>query len=290
MPRNENGKRPAVDAGIEGGAPAPKASKCKGGKRRAGHQPTSTTFVDLTFEETIQDGESSTATGNKAPVDPYAKGELPYFYRKGLENVFKNWFPSPSPDSDEESGLADPDGFNAAMAIEEAHEVRVETIAHDVMFRVQECEPILVGEVHGKWNIYSPNYLDMVEVADRSVPIAEQRHYGSWKTGTLEIGEEQRDPAIVSKEKEIVGVMRLAGLEYDWRIFMHAPEFVVPEARSCTAIKETSSGSGKMKSEIKVGVYFYGSGLMRMKVPGISLGGNKEMGRWVTLYGVREEV
>lgn len=176
------------------------------------------------------------------------------------------------------------------MAIEEAHEARVETIAHDVMFRVQECEPILVGEVHGKWNIYSPNYLDMMEVADRSVPVAEQRHYGSWKTGTLEIGEEQRDPAIISKEKEIVGVMRLAGLEYDWRFFMNAPEFVVPEARSCTAIKETSSGSGKMKSEIKVGVYFYGSGLMKMKVPGISLGGNKEMGRWVTLYGVRKEV
>jgi hypothetical protein len=75
----------------------------------------------------------------------------------------------------------------------------------------------------------------MCEIADRSS--AELRHYGSWKTGTLEIGEEQRDRAIISRE--LVGVMQLDGFEYDWRIFMNVPEFVVMEARSCPAIKET---------------------------------------------------
>tara|TARA_R110002003_G_scaffold357_6_gene19121 strand:+ start:907 stop:1521 length:615 start_codon:yes stop_codon:yes gene_type:complete len=202
---------------------------------------------------------------------------------KDLENALRGECSAPQDSDDEISN--DPDGFDAAMANEEEYAARVETLAHDVMTRLQLCEPILVGEVRGKWNIYSPNYLDMYEVADRFS--AELRHYGNWKTGTLEIGEEQRDPAIISKE--LVGVMKLDGFEYDWRIFMNVPEFVVEEARSCPAIKETSMGRKMMKSEIKIGVYFYSNGLMKMKIPGISLGGNEEMGRWVTLYGVREE-
>ncbi|KAF2036552.1 hypothetical protein EK21DRAFT_105868 [Setomelanomma holmii] len=270
------GKRKAKDAGVQGGEPAPKASKTKGGKRTA----KTTNLIDCT----VGDDGLPTEISKPGPVDQFAD-DIPYFYRKGIQNMFKNFFPTLGNDDDDDDADDDFDGFNAAMAIEETYEARVETLAHDVAINLQTCEPILVGDIHGKWNMYSPNYLDLREVAARFSKGA-PRHYRDWKTGTLEIGDEQGNPAILSSQ--VVGALRLDGLEHNWRVFMDVPEFVEMEGRACRTVKKTFAGSQTMDSEITVGVYFFGEGLMKMKINGVSLGRREETNRWVTLYGVRE--
>jgi hypothetical protein len=148
----------------------------------------------------------------------------------------------------------------------------------------------------GNWTLYSPDYLNLCEVMDRprTWKRGAARDYRKWSTGTLKIKNESADPSIISSST--VGVLNLDGFESDWRIFMDVPQLASLEAQPCHVVRNMAARSDRLKpaegqfgnKEARVGVFFFGDGCMKIKIPSVHLGGKEHAGRWVTLYGVRE--
>jgi hypothetical protein len=204
-----------------------------------------------------------------------------------MDNVFKQFIIADSDDDDTSSEGMD-DGFDDAMAVEEQYEEKVETLQSELRLKLHSGEQVLIGNVRGVWNMYSPRYLDLREVNSRQKRWAtgSSRNYNDWKTGTLKVGDEYGDASTFGTDT--VGSLHLDGFENDWHVYMNIPQLATLETRMCTAVKQASSGREPRGAEVHVGVCFLGDGCLKIKVPSISLAGQEEWNRYITLYGVLE--
>ena len=219
--------------------------------------------------------------------------QVPYIVRKKICGVFGQSRGYHDSGSDDETP---DDGFDAAMAVEEQMEEKVEHVAMDVEKRIARGEQVSTGIIMGDWKVYSPNFMNLRNHPNDPgrMVAGEPRDWRTWSTGSLKIGPESVDPSIISTRT--VGMLRLDGIEHDWHIYMDVPEFASLQAVPCQAVRHIPAQPSRPdsadevfgKREARVGVFFFGEGCLKIKVPAIYLGGKKQWNRWVTLFGVRE--
>ena len=171
------------------------------------------------------------------------------------------------------------DGYEKAMKVEEEYERSVEKAHRHLAIKSAREEEIQAGDVQGQWDLYSPNLLDLREAEHRGEI---HYHFRQWKTGTLVIGDQTNDPVLSSTE--VTASLSLDGLENDWHIPLNVPKLASLDLVPLTGVRKNYSGSGN--AEVRLGISFLGNGYLKMRIPGIYIGGKKQWRRHITLYGV----
>ncbi|RYN21489.1 hypothetical protein AA0112_g10212 [Alternaria arborescens] len=182
--------------------------------------------------------------------------ELPYEARIGIRNLFNSVAETDAShqDSDEsDSSASDLDDFEVDDGYEKA--------------------------MKGQWDLYSPNLLDLREAEHRGEI---HYHFRQWKTGTLVIGDHTNNTALSSTD--VTASLSLTGLENDWHIPLDVPKLASLDLVPLTGVRKNYSGSGN--AEVRLGISFLGNGYLKMRIPGIYIGGKKQWRRHITLYGV----
>ncbi|CAN9145646.1 unnamed protein product [Alternaria alternata] len=190
--------------------------------------------------------------------------DLPYEARIGIRNLFNSVVENDAShqDSDEsDSSASDLDDFEVDDGYEKA------------------MKEIQAGDVQGQWDLYSPNLLDLREAEHRGEI---HYHFRQWKTGTLVIGYHINNTALSSTD--VTASLSLAGLENDWHIPLDVPKLASLDLVPLTGVRKQYSGSGN--AEVRLGISFLGNGYLKMRIPGIYIGGKKQWRRHITLYGV----
>jgi hypothetical protein len=214
--------------------------------------------------------------------------ELPYEARIGIRNLFNSVVETDAghQDSDESDSSASDlddfevdDGYEKAMKVEEEYERSVDNAHRHLAIKSAREEEIQAGDVQGQWDLYSPNLLDLREAEHRGEI---HYHFRQWKTGTLVIGDQTNDPVLSSTE--VTASLSLDGLENDWHIPLNVPKLASLDLVPLTGVRKNYSGSGK--AEVRLDISFLGNGYLKMRIPGIYIGGKKQWRRHITLYGV----
>ncbi|KAF2830440.1 hypothetical protein CC86DRAFT_161571 [Ophiobolus disseminans] len=228
-------------------------------------------------------------------MDEFAN-HMPYAYRKNINNFFGQFSGYKHPDSDDD-GEPD-DGFDAAVEVEEKYEEQVETVAEHLAQKIHNGEQVSTGIIMGNWTLHSPDYLNLREVQHRDIQsIIGPCDFRYWVCGSLQINNASADTSVIGTAT--VGKLFLNGFEDKcWHVYSNVPEMASLDAQACQAVRHMLVHKDRPESaeevfgerEARVGVLFFGEGCLKMKVPGIHLGGKEQWNRWITLYGVREVV
>ncbi|CAN9174441.1 unnamed protein product [Alternaria alternata] len=214
--------------------------------------------------------------------------ELPYEARIGIRNLFNSVVETDAghQDSDESDSSASDlddfevdDGYEKAMKVEEEYERSVEKAHRYLAIKSAREEEIQAGDVQGQWDLYSPNLLDLREAEHRGEI---HYHFRQWKTGTLVIGDHTNNTALSSTDA--IASLSLADLENDWHIPLDVPKLASLDLVPLTGVRKNYTGSGN--AEVRLGISFLGNGYLKMRIPGIYIGGKKQWRRHIPLYGV----
>ncbi|CAN9093264.1 unnamed protein product [Alternaria alternata] len=214
--------------------------------------------------------------------------ELPYEARIGIRNLFNSVVETDAGhrDSDESDSSASDlddfevdDGYEKAMKVEEEYERSVEKAHRYLAIKSAREEEIQAGDVQGQWDLYSPNLLDLREAEHRGEI---HYHFRQWKTGTLVIGDHTNNTALSSTDA--IASLSLADLENDWHIPLDVPKLASLDLVPLTGVRKNYTGSGN--AEVRLGISFLGNGYLKMRIPGIYIGGKKQWRRHIPLYGV----
>jgi hypothetical protein len=171
------------------------------------------------------------------------------------------------------------DGYEKAMKVEEEYERSVEKAHRYLAIKSAREEEIQAGDVQGQWDLYSPNLLDLREAEHRGEI---HYHFRQWKTGTLVIGDHTNNTALSSTDA--IASLSLADLENDWHIPLDVPKLASLDLVPLTGVRKNYTGSGN--AEVRLGISFLGNGYLKMRIPGIYIGGKKQWRRHIPLYGV----
>ena len=171
------------------------------------------------------------------------------------------------------------DGYEKAMKVEEEYERSVEKAHRHLAIKSAREEEIQAGDVQGQWDLYSPNLLDLREAEHRGEI---HYHFRQWKTGTLVIGDHTNNTALSSTDA--IASLSLADLENDWHIPLDVPKLASLDLVPLTGVRKNYTGSGN--AEVRLGISFLGNGYLKMRIPGIYIGGKKQWRRHIPLYGV----
>ncbi|CAN9106859.1 unnamed protein product [Alternaria alternata] len=214
--------------------------------------------------------------------------ELPYEARIGIRNLFNSVVETDAghQDSDESDSSASDlddfevdDGYEKAMKVKEEYERSLEKAHRHLAIKSAREREVQAGDVQGQWDLYSPNLLDLREAEHRGEI---HYHFRQWKTGTLVIRNQTNSPVLSSTE--VTASLSLDGLENDWHIPLNVPKLASLDLIPLTGIRKEYPGSGN--AEVRLSISFLGNGYLKMRIPGIYIGGKKQWRRHITLYGV----
>ncbi|CAN9079472.1 unnamed protein product [Alternaria sp. RS040] len=171
------------------------------------------------------------------------------------------------------------DGFEKAMKVEEEYERSVEKAHRHLAIKSAREEELQAGDAQGQWDLYSPNLLDLRESEHRGEI---HYHFRHWKTGSLVIEDHTNNTAL--SPTDVTASLSLAGLENEWHISLDAQKLASLDLVPLTGVRQRYSVSGN--AEVRLGISFLGNGYLKMRISGIYIGGKKQWGRHITLYGV----